>query len=644
MIFEDIKLAESELFAERYKLVRQLGRGGMGAVYLVQDTMLSDELVALKLLHAELCHNEKHSKRFLREVQLTRRVTHPNVVRTFDVGGVNGRPYFTMEFAEGQTLKERLLESALQPIEAARIVREICRGLAAIHEADIIHRDLKPGNVILGANGLVKITDFGVAKPGISDLTGFNEIIGSIPYMAPEVWVGRGVGPRADLYALGVIFYETLTGHLPFEGEAPAELMCKHLETLPVAPIVIRPEVPQWCNDLVLALLEKEQTNRPATAVDLAKMLDFKLDGVGEMPATPNKTTAPRGYEVQDNPTNSHFSQFDVLLEAPPTLDEVMAEEVLRERDNSVLPGAVLSIQKKATSPEDDSQIEAARGVHNAPIWFLVLKTITLVLLPLVLFSALYTLQNGIGKYYWTLVAEKGTFLELCILLLCNFVAYAAVLAAPILVLNSIRRSLTATLTGWFKFSCLVAGLLSMVFAINVLRLEVRSYQLQLEYDRGRFLSAAKASIQNVTEAALLMPQGTAYQSTIKFRYPVLVEATRAELFDYAFYALVIFAYVVALLRVLERWVFGQRNRKVFFIVSGLMLLAVMPIGAELALRSLFSEVLAVHLFKNNTLVVGSIVHEYDDFSLVCSVINWTLVVLVVHLLMPRFLNRLKTR
>lgn len=641
MNFEDSKLVPTELFAERYKLVRQLGRGGMGAVYLVQDTMLGDELVALKLLHAELCQNEKHTKRFLREVQLTRRVTHPNVVRTFDVGGVNGRLYFTMEFAEGQTLKERLVESALNPVEAARIIREICRGLAAIHEADIIHRDLKPGNVIIGANGVVKITDFGVAKPGISDLTGFNEIIGSIPYMAPEVWVGRGVGPRADLYALGVIFYETLTGQLPFEGEAPAELMCKHLETLPVAPIVIRQEIPQWCNDLVLALLEKEQTKRPSAAVDLAKILDFHLDGVGEAPAL-NKSNTPRGYEIQATPSEAQFSQFDVLLEAPPTLDEVMAEDVLRERDNSVLPGAVLSMQRHESSSDDDSQIEAALGAHKAPFWFLVLKTITLLTLPAVLFFGMQAAQNGIGKHYWALVAEDGTFLELCLLLLCNIIAYAAVLSAPILVLSAVRRSLTSTLKGWFKFSSLVSGLLFFVFAINVLRLEVRSYQLQLEYDRGRFLSAAKASIQNVTEAALLIPQGTAYQSTIKFRYPVLVETTRGELFDYAFYAFIVFAYVVGLLRVLERWIFGQRVRRAIFVVSGILLLAVIPISAQLALRSLFSEALAVHLFKNQTFIVGSITHQFDDFSLVCSVINWGLLILTVHILMPSILKKAK--
>ncbi|MBX7136454.1 MAG: serine/threonine protein kinase [Oligoflexia bacterium] len=249
----------------------------MGRVYLAKDTLLENEVVALKVLHGDLSRDEKHSKRFLREVQLARKVSHPNIVRTFDAGTVGGQLYFTMEYAPGQSLKERLQFGALGAAEVCRILIEILGGLGAIHSCGIIHRDLKPANVILGENGSVKIADFGIARNGVSDLTGHNELVGSIAYLAPELWKGREVSNSADLYALGIMAYEMLTGELPFEAEVAATMMCKHLEDKPVPPAERVPGVPGWLNALILKLLEKDPAKRPQSAGELKKLIDSAL-------------------------------------------------------------------------------------------------------------------------------------------------------------------------------------------------------------------------------------------------------------------------------------------------------------------------------------------------------------------------------
>jgi serine/threonine-protein kinase len=144
------------------------------------------------------------------------KVTHPNIVRTFDAGSSHGTFFFTMEYAQGITLREKLKAGRIAPYEVAEILAAICDGLSAIHQAEIIHRDLKPGNIIITPEQEVKITDFGVARPGVSDLTGHNEVVGSIAYMPPEVWLNKNVTNLADIYSLGILAYEMLVGEVPF--------------------------------------------------------------------------------------------------------------------------------------------------------------------------------------------------------------------------------------------------------------------------------------------------------------------------------------------------------------------------------------------------------------------------------------------
>ncbi len=260
-------------YAGRYRVDRLLGQGGMGKVYLAHDTLLENEQVALKILHRDLCEDESQMRRFLREVQVTRRITHPNVVRTFDVGMDNGALFMTMELIQGSSLREYALERVLAPQEITRILLEIARGLEAIHGAGVIHRDLKPANVLIANDGTIRVTDFGVAREQRSTLTSPNELIGSAVYMAPELWRGEQASVQTDLYAFGVLAYEICTGKAPYEGESPAEVMAKHLAGICLPPQQLRSDLPGWLNTLILLLMSPDPTRRPKSATHTCQVL-----------------------------------------------------------------------------------------------------------------------------------------------------------------------------------------------------------------------------------------------------------------------------------------------------------------------------------------------------------------------------------
>lgn len=268
------ELESGTSIAGRYEIVRLLGTGGMGSVYLVRDHVIASEPLALKLLHPEFARDPKQTQRFLREVQLMRRVNHPNVVRTFDVGIDQQMVYFTMEFIAGKSF-DKLLDAGVFPQEQlGEVIVQICEGLEAIHEAGIIHRDLKPGNLILCQDMVVKITDFGVARPEQSDLTAHNEIVGSASYMAPEMWLGQPLTGRVDLYALGNILYEIATGELPFSAGSAAELMRLHLDRRPLNPRELNSGCPAWLDRLVVRLLEKNPQDRYQTANEVIRYVE----------------------------------------------------------------------------------------------------------------------------------------------------------------------------------------------------------------------------------------------------------------------------------------------------------------------------------------------------------------------------------
>ncbi len=281
------------MVAGRYRVIRELGSGGMGAVYLVADTLLGDEQVALKALHEELQEEATQTARFLREVQLMRRINHRNVVRTYDVGSDSSIVYFTMEYVPGRPLDKIITSRGIDPNRYYSFTLQIAEALEAVHAAGVIHRDLKPGNVLVLDDGTLKITDFGVARPEVSNLTRHNEVIGSVCYMAPEVWLGQTLTPSVDLYALGIILYEFVTGNVPFDGDSPGAVMRQHLDRAPKPPKELNESCPQWMNKLILRLLAKNANERPRDATEVIEYARLHGDtqqlsgsGVRQNPST----------------------------------------------------------------------------------------------------------------------------------------------------------------------------------------------------------------------------------------------------------------------------------------------------------------------------------------------------------------------
>ena len=223
-------------FDKRYVIKRKLGSGGMADVYLAEDQELGRR-VALKLLDDRHASDEQFVERFRREAQSAAGLNHPNIVSIFDRGRAEGTYYIAMEFLDGRTLKELLVRNGPTPIPIAiDYARQILGALAFAHRNGIIHRDIKPHNIVVGGDGRLKVTDFGIARSGASQMTEAGSIVGTAQYLSPEQARGAPVDPRSDLYSLGIVLYEMLTGKVPFTGDTPVEIAMKHLSQIPEPP------------------------------------------------------------------------------------------------------------------------------------------------------------------------------------------------------------------------------------------------------------------------------------------------------------------------------------------------------------------------------------------------------------------------
>jgi serine/threonine-protein kinase len=266
----------------RYALARPLGGGGMAKVYLAHDEVL-DRDVAIKLLREQYSDDEEFVERFKREAQSAAALTHPNIVSIFDRGRSEGGDYYiAMEYVPGGTLKERLVrDGALSPGVAAGVAEQIADALAAAHEKGVIHRDIKPQNVLVTRSGDVKVTDFGIARAASSSVvTATSVVLGTAGYMSPEQARGEPVGPASDLYSVGVVLYEMLTGNLPFEAESPFALAMQHVNQPPPSPRAANPEVPEALDAITMKLLAKDPKDRYQSANALAGDLERVRGGL----------------------------------------------------------------------------------------------------------------------------------------------------------------------------------------------------------------------------------------------------------------------------------------------------------------------------------------------------------------------------
>ncbi|WP_445282051.1 protein kinase domain-containing protein [Streptomyces sp. DSM 118148] len=273
------------LLAGRYQLQERLGRGAMGEVWRAADQLLG-RLVAVKLLHKEMAAD---AERFRLEARTAGRLNHPNVVGMYDFGSEHDQFYLVMELVDGWTLaQERSLRGVLDPQDAAAVVAQAAAGLAAAHQRGVIHRDIKPANVMLSADRTAKIADFGIARfadEAASTLTATGRILGTADYLAPERALGRPAQPASDVYSLGCVLYELLTGRPPFRGATSLAVVQQHVDAIPAPPSRLRPGIPQQLSDYVLLLLAKDPAHRPT-----AEQAAYWLAGSHRKPTPP----APR--------------------------------------------------------------------------------------------------------------------------------------------------------------------------------------------------------------------------------------------------------------------------------------------------------------------------------------------------------------
>lgn len=310
-------ILEGKLLGNRYEIIEKIGNGGMATVYKATDKILKRN-VAVKILRDEFTTDEEFIKRFEGEAQSAARLTHPNIVSIYDVGVEENLYYIVMELIQGKTLKEIIIEER-GPLPwkwSVNVAIQIASALEVAHRNNIIHRDIKPHNIIITEDGIAKVTDFGIAKAvSNSTITAFGTTIGSVHYFSPEHARGGFTDAKSDLYSLGVVMYEMMTGKVPFDADTPVSVALKHMQEEPEEPIEINPNVPTAVNKIIMKALQKDTTLRYQSStemlVDLRKALknpngDFVDDKEYDPTARTQKINIDMYGNIEEGPRNKN--------------------------------------------------------------------------------------------------------------------------------------------------------------------------------------------------------------------------------------------------------------------------------------------------------------------------------------------------
>jgi serine/threonine protein kinase/beta-lactam-binding protein with PASTA domain len=301
------------LFDGRYRILRKLGTGGMANVYLAEDEVLGRR-VAIKILNDRHAGDDQFVERFRREAKNAASLSHPNIVSIYDRGEAEGTYYIAMEYLDGRSLKELIVARGPAPIHlAVDYARQILAAIRFAHRHGIVHRDIKPHNVLVDGEGRLKVTDFGIARAGVSQMTEAGSIIGTAQYLSPEQARGASVDQTSDLYSVGVVLYELLTGVVPFSGDTPVEIAMKHLSTIPEPPSARRADVPRDLDMVVMRALAKDPSERYQSAEEMDADLRRVNRGVAISPVTEEAATA-----IISRPPQSAVTEITSRAPRPP--------------------------------------------------------------------------------------------------------------------------------------------------------------------------------------------------------------------------------------------------------------------------------------------------------------------------------------
>jgi serine/threonine protein kinase/beta-lactam-binding protein with PASTA domain len=329
----------------RYEIITRIGGGGMALVYKAQDILLNRN-VAVKVLRQQFVHDEEFIRRFRREAQSAASLSHPNVVSIYDVGQEEDTHYIVMEYIEGHNLNEIIIERApLQADEAVRIAMQICDALEHAHQNHIIHRDIKPHNILIGKNGRVKVTDFGIARAVTSStITQTGSVVGSVHYFSPEHAKGVSTGEKSDLYSLGIVLYQMLTSKLPFFGESPISVALKHLQEEFEEPKKVNPHIPQSVENVILRAMRKNPSERYQSAREMLTDLDTCLK--------PNRINEPKV-------TFGSSSDLDETRVMPAIRGELLPSEPQQSAQSYISPvSSAAPLERRAAAASSEPEVE----------------------------------------------------------------------------------------------------------------------------------------------------------------------------------------------------------------------------------------------------------------------------------------------
>ena len=292
-----------KLLGNRYEILEKVGNGGMATVYQARDLVLK-RYVAVKVLREEYTTDNEFIKRFNIEAESAASLTHPNIVSVYDVGQEGNLYYIVMELIKGKTLKEIIVEQGKLGWKwSVKVAMQIASALETAHRNNIVHRDIKPHNIIITEDGTAKVTDFGIAKAvSNSTITAFGTTLGSVHYFSPEHARGGYTDAKSDLYSLGVVLYEMVTGRVPFDADTPVSVALKHMQENPIEPITLNPSLPQSLNDIIMKAMQKEPNMRYETATQMISDLEFALKNpTKDIDSTESRNFATQRINVVNN-------------------------------------------------------------------------------------------------------------------------------------------------------------------------------------------------------------------------------------------------------------------------------------------------------------------------------------------------------